>query len=616
MNDTNLLKEKKWRYLIFLTISILFSIFVSIPANAAAGDLILDTEIFIPYEDNGTSYFTTLREFLFPHDDPDTPLCNTLLKEGYSLSLDDMYSDHTVAGLTIYKDEEIVKRIKVKEGDYFYYNKTIDGREYTIIESRVYAIFLGIGTNLVKLEPFHQYSDGSTIIEPEFVSTILNPKTTDAPSEEWNRTFGGIYGDNGWSVQQTSDDGYILGGTIESLNPNGGRKYSDDAWLIKVDVNGNEQWNKTFRDLYIRSVLHLHDDGYIFVGIKPTERSPTVLVKTDVNGNQQWSKSFFDLGDAQSIQQTSDGGFILAGKSYGAKGTDARLVKTDSNGSEQWSKTFGLDGVYTTSSVRETPDGGYILTGHIWWDENPGPREVWLLKADSNGTEQWNMTFGGAGQDRVNSVQNTLDGGYILAGRTGSYGAGGDAWLLKTDANGNEQWDKTFGLDGFDRVYSVVQTSDGGYVLAGEIDTAKNPDFKGQILYSDSDAWLFKTDANGTLEWSKTIGGLKSDEARSVQLTSDGGYVIAGTTESYGSGSSDIWLVKVSGTKVDTTQSGARLSDDNFTENLQSGIPAEPEGENAPTDGEPVQTPDMPGFGAAVAVMGLLVWVYLGGRRL
>jgi len=139
------------------------------------------------------------------------------------------------------------------------------------------------------------------------------------------------------------------------------------------------------------------------VGIKPTERSPTVLVKTDVNGNQQWSKSFFDLGDAQSIQQTSDGGFILAGKSYGAKGTDARLVKTDSNGSEQWSKTFGLDGVYTTSSVRETPDGGYILTGHIWWDENPGPREVWLLKADSNGTEQWNMTFGGAGQDRVNS---------------------------------------------------------------------------------------------------------------------------------------------------------------------------------------------------------------------
>ena len=561
MNDTNLLKEKKWRYLIFLTISILFSIFVSIPANAAAGDLILDTEIFIRYEDNGTSYFTTLREFLFPHDDPDTPLCNTLLKEGYSLSLDDMYSDHTVAGLTIYKDEEIVKRIKVKEGDYFYYNKTIDGREYTIIESRVYAIFLGIGTNLVKLEPFHQYSDGSTIIEPEFVSTILNPKTTEAPPEEWNRTFGGIYNDNGRSVQQTSDDGYILGGTIESLNPNGGRKYSDDAWLIKVDVNGNEQWNKTFRDLYIRSVLHLHDDGYIFVGIKPTERRPTVLVKTDVNGNQQWSKSFFDLGDAQSIQQTSDGGFILAGKSYGAKGTDVRLVKTNSNGSKQWSKTFGLDGVYTTSSVRETPDGGYILSGDASY-----PVDAWLLKTDSNGTEQWNRTFGGAGDDSVYSVQNTLDGGYILAGRSKSYGVGIDAWLIKTDANGNEQWNKNFGLDGFDCVYSVVQTSDGGYVLAGKIDTAKNPDFKGLIFYKDNDAWLFKTDANGNLEWSKTIGGLKGDEARSVQQTSDGGYIIAGTTESYGSGGSDIWLVKIAGMKVDSIQSQVIISDNNVTD--------------------------------------------------
>ena len=302
-----------------------------------------------------------------------------------------------------------------------------------------------------------------------------------------------------------------------------------------------------------------------------------MLVKTDVNGNQQWNKSFFDLGDAQSIQQTSDGSLIFAGKSYGAKGTDARLVKTNSNGSEQWSKTFGLDGYYTTSSVRETLDGGYILTGYIWWNENPRPREVWLLKADSNGTEQWNMTFGGAGQDFVYSVQNTLDGGYILAGRTGSYRTGSDAWLLKTDANGNEQWNKTFGLDGFDCVYSVVQTSDGGYVLAGEIDTAKNPDFKGQIRYTDSDAWLFKTDGNGNLEWSKTIGGLKGDEARSVQQTSDGGYVIAGTTESYGSGGSDIWLVKIGGMKVDTTQSQVVISDNNVTDtNVSDNVQTSP----------------------------------------
>ena len=591
----------RWNNIIIVAgIAILSLFLLAGNASAAVGDLILDTEILFPYDD--------------PHGA--TTLSTTLLKEGYSLSLDDMYSDHTVAGLTIYKDEEIVKRIKVNEGDYFYYNKTIGGREYTIIESKIDAIFLGIGTNIVKLEPFYQYSDGSAIIETDFLSTILNPKTTKTPSEEWNRTFGRIYDDNVKYVRQTSDDGYILGGTIKSLNSGGSSKYLNNAWLIKVDVNGNEQWNKTFEDFsYIPYVLHFHDDGYIFVGIKSTERRPTVLVKTDMNGNQLWKKSFSDLGNAQSVQQTSDGGFILAGKSYGARGTDVRLVKTDANGSEQWSKTFGLDVRDTASSVRETRDGGYILAGDTRWSGNVRQLDVWLLKTDSNGNEQWNRTFGGTGDDSVYSILNTLDGGYILAGRTWSYGTEIDAWVIKTDANGNEQWNKTLGMDGFDQVYSVVQTSDGGYVLAGRIDIAKNPDFKDQILYEDHDVWLFKIDANGNLEWSKTIGGLKSDVARFVQQTSDGGYVIAGITESYGFGGSDIWLVKVSGTKVDTTQSGARLSDDNFTENLQGGIPAEPEGGNAPTDGEPVQTPDIPGFNATVAVMGLLVWVGLAGRR-
>ncbi|MCG7850284.1 MAG: hypothetical protein MIO93_14080, partial [ANME-2 cluster archaeon] len=320
--------------------------------------------------------------------------------------------------------------------------------------------------------------------------------------------------------------------------------------------------------MYIHSFSYLCDGGYIFLG--SNDIASTVLLKTDVNGNQLWKKSFLDMGYAPSVLQTSDSGYILAGQSYGASIADARLVKTNQNGSEQWSKTFGLNGVRKVSSVWETPDGGYVLAGDIRLPDIPRRRDAWLLKTDLNGTEQWNRTFGGAGYDCVYSVQNTLDGGYILAGSTGSYGAGIDAWLLKTDANGYEQWNKTFGLDGFDCVYSVVQTSDGGYVLAGTIDTAKNPDFKDQILYTDNDFWLFKTDANGNLEWSKTIGGLKSDEARSVQLTSDGGYIIAGTTESYGSGGSDIWLVKIGGMKVDTTQSQVIISDTNVSDNIQT----------------------------------------------
>jgi hypothetical protein len=178
--------------------------------------------------------------------------------------------------------------------------------------------------------------------------------------------------------------------------------------------------------------------------------------------------------------------------------------------------------------------------------------------------------------DRTPQSKNSAPGDSLRSNRPGwtasyaSYGTGSYAWLLKTDANGNEQWDKTYGLDGFDCVYSVVQTSDGGYVLAGNIDTAKNPDFKGQILYTNNEAWLFKTDANGNLEWSKTIGGLKSDEARFVQQTSDGGYIISGTTESYGSGGSDIWLIKVADMKVDTTQSQVIISDNNVTDNIQT----------------------------------------------
>jgi len=211
----------------------------------------------------------------------------------------------------------------------------------------------------------------------------------------------------------------------------------------------------------------------------------------------------------------------------------------------------------------------------------------------------------------VYSIEQTLDDGYILSGSKGS-----NACLVKTDANGSEQWNRTIGPGLIARISSIWQTMDGGYVLAGKIDTTRNPELQGQILYYNDDAWLFKIDASGNLKWSKTFGGLKNDEARVVQQTSDGSYIIAGTTQSYGTDGRDLWLVKVAGMEVDAAQSMARLSDDNFTENLQGGIPAEPDGEDILTDEEPVQTPDVPGFGAVVAVICLLVWVYLRGRIL
>jgi hypothetical protein len=171
---------------------------------------------------------------------------------------------------------------------------------------------------------------------------------------------------------------------------------------------------------------------------------------------------------------------------------------------EQWNKTFGGTNDDTAYSVRQTSDGGFILAG---WTESygAGKKDAWLIKTDANGGEQWNKTFGRKGDDAANSVRQTSDGGYIISGYTESYGAGKhDVWLIKTDAAGNQQWNKTFGGTRNDWANSVQQTKDGGYIIAGET----NSDVAG-----DTDVCLVKTDSNGNEQWNMTFGGTRSDGA-------------------------------------------------------------------------------------------------------
>jgi PKD repeat protein len=403
---------------------------------------------------------------------------------------------------------------------------------------------------------------------------------------QWQRTIGGDDHDTVDSIQQTHDGDYIMVGTTESYGFG-----TIDLWLVKTDAKGIEQWNRTFGSGDIDediSFLQTLDGGYIMVGMTRSYVTGSYdiwMMKTDAKGIEQWNRTFGgeDYDDtAPSVLQASDGGYIIAGdtESYGAGSDDFWLLKTDPEGTEQWNRTFGGDSFEWLNSFQQTFDDGYILGGDTR-SFGTGSFDFWLVKTDNNGIELWNRTFGSDDHDTVYSVQQTPDGGFILLGVTGSYDSY-DCWLVKTDSKGEEMWNRTFGHDEDNIPRSILQTTDGGYIIAGETGS------EGAKPY---DAWLFRTDADGYVQWETTLGGPGHDVAKFVLLAPDGDLVVAGDKDLHSEQRTDFWLIKL------------------------GGIPAEPEGGDAPTDAEPVQTPDIPGFCAVVAVMGLLVWVGLVGRQ-
>jgi predicted secreted protein len=252
---------------------------------------------------------------------------------------------------------------------------------------------------------------------------------------------------------------------------------------------------------------------------------------------------------AHSLVATSDGGYALAGytRSFGAGGSDFWLVKTDSAGNVEWNQTYGGEGIDEAASLVETSDGGYAMIGTTT-SFGAGGSDFWLVKTDSAGNVEWNQTYGGEKWEFASSLVETSDGGYAMIGTTTSFGVDDsvDCWLVKTNATGDMEWHQTYGSPFYDVPRSVVETSDGGYALAGTWGKLNSywPSEPEKDVHTAAFC-LIKTDGFGNVEWNMTYGGGAIDEAYSLVETSDGGYAIAGVTTSFGANvTEDFWLVK------------------------------------------------------------------------
>ncbi len=367
-------------------------------------------------------------------------------------------------------------------------------------------------------------------------------------SEYWAKTYGGDDTDTAESIQQTADGGYIVAG-IRYLS-GGDPDDPDDFQILKLNSDGTIAWQKSYGGTGddvdgISSIRQTSDGGYIVAAYTSSFGEgfdDGCIIKLDSNGTIAWQKTYGSWhGDfTSSIRETSDGGYIAAGDTWssGAGANDYWLLKLNSDGTIAWQKTYGgSDMEDTGGSIIQTTDGGYIIVSESK-SFGAGNYDIWVLKLNSDGTVNWQKTYGGSNDDLPQSIQQTTDGGYIMVGETKSFGAGNkDMWILKLNTDGTVNWQKTYGGTLEDEAESVWQTSDGGYVVAGDTNS---------FGVGNKDLWILKLNTDGSVNWQKTYGGtLEDGGAESVRQTSDGGYIVAGYTESFGVGGVDLWVLKI-----------------------------------------------------------------------
>lgn len=360
------------------------------------------------------------------------------------------------------------------------------------------------------------------------------------PDTLWAKTYGGVAEESGNFVQQTNDLGYIIAGGTESFGSGG-----TDIFLIRTNSQGDTLWTKTYGGVnadIAYSVQQTNDGGFIIAGQTASYgvgSNDIWLIKTNSLGSIIWTQTYGGIGNDRvaSIKQTPDGGYIISGttNSFGGAYDNVYIIKTNSSGVVQWETTWDRPDANNDDrggEIQLTSDGGYIMVGHSY-NYNGGGIKVTLLKLDSFGTIEWWKAHGIEVDQRGSSVLQTDDGGYIFSAYTGL--ANSDFWLVKTDSAGDTLWSKRFGGLNDEYPGQMWATADGGYVIAG---------YTTSFGAGGKDVWLVKTDQNGNEVWNQTFGGSGDDIGVSVQQTQDEGFIIAGRTNSFGAGSSDVWIIK------------------------------------------------------------------------
>ncbi|MDN7025301.1 T9SS C-terminal target domain-containing protein [Methanoculleus sp. FWC-SCC1] len=415
------------------------------------------------------------------------------------------------------------------------------------------------------------------------VSPAAGGVSADSSAVIFQRPYGGSGAELAYAIQEIGDGGYIAAGTTGSNDGDvSGNHGGVDAWVVKTDAGGMLLWQRCLGgsgDDTAASIRQTDDGGYVLTGYTTSNDGDVSgnhgsddlwVVKLDADGDLLWQRclggSFRDAGAA--IRQTSDGGYVVAGAALSFDGdvrgnnglSDVWVVKLDGSGSLLWQSCLGGSGIDAGASIQETADGGYIVAGGTFSNNgdvsgNHGGADAWVVKMDGRGRLLWQRCLGGSEDDYAAAVAETADGGYIVTGTTGSsdgditgnHGSD-DLWVVKLDADGDLLWQRCLGGSGDDRGWSICRTTDGGYLVGGWTASADG-DATGS--HGGADLWMVKLNAAGSLLWQRCCGGSGGDYGYGILQHTDGGYVGAGSTASRDGdvtgkhASSDLWVVKV-----------------------------------------------------------------------